>query len=54
MVQLLSAALQCEKIDSGKNLLIMLIRTMQASFKQSWNDLSTVIFVYIWFSHANL
>ncbi|KZR99325.1 Uncharacterized protein APZ42_004847 [Daphnia magna] len=32
-VQFLSAALQCAKIDSGKNLLIVLICTMLASCK---------------------
>jgi hypothetical protein len=46
--------LQCAKIDSWKNLLIVLICTMPASCKHSWNDLSTVIFVYMWLSYANL
>ncbi|KAK4010336.1 hypothetical protein OUZ56_019480 [Daphnia magna] len=32
MVQFLSAALQCAKIDSGKNLLIMQICTMLPSY----------------------
>ncbi|KAI9554653.1 hypothetical protein GHT06_019926 [Daphnia sinensis] len=46
----------CKKKNSGKNLLIVLICTMEASCKQSCNKLSTVIWLIFayWLSYATL